>query len=181
VCQAWHRTHGVEVPVPGLSGAEGEEKGTGVPREVASGGSPIHTCGATHRNRIGGVGPPGTSGHVTTKSSSRVWGVLDTSGVDARTVRCLTLGGLQAVRQRGERSAAESEPPGRQQSAEGLVGPAQARLVRHPTAERRGHGEAEPPRGWAAGPNGGQEGSPPVGPRPRTCTAAGAARRGAEG
>jgi hypothetical protein len=29
VCQAWHRTHGVEVPVPGVSGAEGEEQGKG--------------------------------------------------------------------------------------------------------------------------------------------------------
>jgi hypothetical protein len=76
VCQAWHRTHGVEVPVPGISGAEGEEKGKGVHREVASGGSPLHTCGATSRNRIEGVGPPGTRGHGTTKSSSRVLGVL---------------------------------------------------------------------------------------------------------
>jgi hypothetical protein len=30
VCQAWHRANGVQVPVPGLSGAEGEEQGTGV-------------------------------------------------------------------------------------------------------------------------------------------------------
>jgi hypothetical protein len=30
VCQAWRRTHGVEVPVPGVHGAEGEEKGQGV-------------------------------------------------------------------------------------------------------------------------------------------------------
>jgi hypothetical protein len=29
VCQAWHRTNGVQVPVPGVSGAEGEEKGKG--------------------------------------------------------------------------------------------------------------------------------------------------------
>jgi hypothetical protein len=43
-----------------------------------------------------------------------------------------------------------------QQSAEGIVGSAQATLVRHPKAERRGHREAEPPRGWAEGPNGGQ-------------------------
>ena len=31
-------------------------------------------------------GTPGTSGHVTTQSSLRAWGGLDTSGVDARTV-----------------------------------------------------------------------------------------------
>jgi hypothetical protein len=30
VCQAWHRTNGVQVPVPGISGAEGEEQGKGV-------------------------------------------------------------------------------------------------------------------------------------------------------
>ena len=42
-------------------------------------------------------------------------------------------------------------------SAEGIVGPAQAKLVRHPKADRRGNGEAKPPRGWAEGPNGGQE------------------------
>ena len=29
VCQAWHRASGVEVPVPGSRGAEGEEKGQG--------------------------------------------------------------------------------------------------------------------------------------------------------
>jgi hypothetical protein len=29
VCQAWHRAHGVEVPVPGIRGAEGEEQGKG--------------------------------------------------------------------------------------------------------------------------------------------------------
>ena len=62
VCQAWHRTDGVEVPVPGISGAEGEEQGTGVHRAVASGGRAIHTGGATYRNRIGGVVHPGRVG-----------------------------------------------------------------------------------------------------------------------
>jgi hypothetical protein len=85
-------------------------------------------------------GTPGTSGHVTTKSSIRVLGVLYKSGVYARTVLCLTLGDLHAVRQRGELSEEESEPTGMQKSAEGIVGPAQARLVRHPKAERRGNG-----------------------------------------
>jgi hypothetical protein len=42
-----------------------------------------------------------------------------------------------------------------QKSADGIVGPAQAQLVRHPKAERRGNGEAKPPRGWAEGLNGG--------------------------
>jgi hypothetical protein len=47
----------------------------------------------------------------------------------------------------------------RQQSAEGRVGPAQARLVRHPKADRRGNREAEPPRGRAEGPNGAPRGA----------------------
>ena len=51
---------------------------------------------------------------------------------------------------RAERSALS----GQQKSAEGIVDPTQARLVRHPTVDRRGHREAKPPRGWAEGPNG---------------------------
>ena len=51
---------------------------------------------------------------------------------------------------RAERSALS----GQQTSAEGIVGPTQARLVRPPQADRRGHREAKPPRGWAEGPNG---------------------------
>jgi hypothetical protein len=62
VCQAWHRTREVQVLVPGIRGAEGEEQGQGAHHEVGSGGSPIHTCRATHRNRIGGVVHPGRVG-----------------------------------------------------------------------------------------------------------------------
>ena len=62
VCQAWHRTSEVSVLVPGMRGAEGEEQGKGVHRQVGSGGSPIHSRGATHRNRIGGVVHPGRAG-----------------------------------------------------------------------------------------------------------------------
>jgi hypothetical protein len=47
----------------------------------------------------------------------------------------------------------------RQKSAEGIGGPAQARLVRHPQAERRGNREAEPQRGRAEGPNGAPRGA----------------------
>ncbi len=39
-------------------------------------------------------GTSGTSGHVTTKSSIRNWGVLYKSGVYALKVTCLTLGDL---------------------------------------------------------------------------------------
>jgi len=41
VCRAWHRASRVEVPIPGVSGAEGKEKDKGVaarwgPEEVQS-------------------------------------------------------------------------------------------------------------------------------------------------
>jgi hypothetical protein len=42
----------------------------------------------------------------------------------------------------------------RQQAAEGIVGPPQARRVRPPRAERRGNSEAEPSRARADGPHG---------------------------
>ena len=62
VCQAWHRTSEVPVLVPGMRGAAGEEQGKGVHREVGFGGSPIHTRGATNRNRIRGGAHPGRAG-----------------------------------------------------------------------------------------------------------------------
>jgi len=65
-------------------------------------------------------------------------GVLYKSGVCARNVLGLTLGDLLAVRRSGLRPG-EPGLTGRQKSAEGIVGPRQARLVRHPKAERRGN------------------------------------------
>jgi hypothetical protein len=56
------------------------------------------------------------------KSASRGLGALDQAGVYAQNVRWLTLGDLPAVRQCGELREEESAPPGRQQSAEGIVG-----------------------------------------------------------
>ena len=47
-------------------------------------------------------------------------------------------------------------------SAEGIGGPAQARLVSHPKAARRGNREAEPPRERAEGLNGREESRPGV-------------------
>jgi hypothetical protein len=76
---------------------------------------------------------------VTTKSSIREGGALYKSGVYAQKVLCLTLGDLPAVHQRGELSEEQSEPISMQKSAEGIIGSAQARLVRHPKAERRGN------------------------------------------
>jgi hypothetical protein len=118
---------------------------------------------------------------VSTTSSIRDVGALDNSGVDAQKVLCLTLGDRHAVRQRGELSEEHSAPISRQKSAEGIIGSAQARLGRHPKAERRGNREAEPQRGRTEGPNGRQAGALEVGPRPGPCPAAGAALRGAEG
>jgi hypothetical protein len=46
-------------------------EGQGHHREVGSEQGPIQPRGATHRNRIRGVGPPGTSTHVTAKSPRR--------------------------------------------------------------------------------------------------------------
>ena len=72
-------------------------------------------------------GTSGTSGHVTTKSSIRNWGVLYKSGVYALKVTCLTPGGLPyAIASRlrliawlkGEQSTLTVW----QKSAEGIVG-----------------------------------------------------------
>jgi len=66
------------------------------------------------------------------------WGVLYKSGAYAPNVLCLTLGDLSTVRSSGLRPG-EPDLTGRQKSAEGILGPRQARLVRHPNAERRGN------------------------------------------
>jgi hypothetical protein len=76
---------------------------------------------------------------VTTKSPIGDGGARYKSGVYAQRVLCLTLGDLHAVRQRGELSEEPSEPTSLQKSAEGIIGPAQARLVRHPKAEQWGN------------------------------------------
>jgi hypothetical protein len=143
----------VQVPTPGLSGAEGEEQGKGV----------------TARGRLEEA--PSKRAGRRTGTGYEVWytrdewardhevlhprvGVLYKSGAYARIVLCLTLGDLQAVRARahahGELSEGRPEPIGMQKSAEGILG-----------TEAR-----------AEGPNGWQEGLPDVGPRPRTWTAA---------
>jgi hypothetical protein len=152
VCQAWHRTSAVQVLVPGMRGAEGEAKGQGVHREVGLEEAQSKCAGrrtgageevwytrderardreVLHRPRVSGINPASTRG---------TFGVLP--GAICWWSRRQGL--------RAERSAL-SRP---QKSAEGIVGPAQARRVRHPTAERRGNREAKPPRGWAEGPNG---------------------------
>lgn len=64
-------------------------------------------------------------------------GVLYKSGVYAQNVLCLTLGDLPVVR--GGLGTGRPAPTGREKSAEGKVGLRQARLLRHPNAERRGN------------------------------------------
>ena len=60
------------------------------------------------------------------------------SGGCVRKAVELTSGDLPFVRKSGLRIE-RSVLTGRQKSAEGIVGPPQARLVRHPIAERRGN------------------------------------------
>jgi hypothetical protein len=122
-------------------------EGPGRHREVTSGGSPIHTCGATPRHRRCGVGPPGTSGHGTTTSALRAGGVLATSGVDARTVLCLPLGGLPAVRARAEAEAncARRHPSRSAGRSQQRVSSARGRVRKARTGGRRAH------RLWARG------------------------------
>jgi len=97
VCRAWHRAYGVEVPVPGVRGAEGKEKGKGgtvrdrlkeaqskdAGRRTGTGYEVWHTrserardCEALHPQR----------------------GVLYKSGAYASKVLCLTPGDLHVVR-----------------------------------------------------------------------------------
>ena len=52
VCQAWHRSSGVQVPVPGNRGAEGKEKGKGVTARWGLKEAQSKMRGATNRNRI---------------------------------------------------------------------------------------------------------------------------------
>ena len=83
-------------------------------------------------------GTPGTSGHVTAKSSIRR-GVGLIHPASMRGTFCVLPWEIcRLSRDKGLR-AERSALIGRQKSAEGLVGPAQARLVRHPKAERRGN------------------------------------------
>jgi hypothetical protein len=121
VCQAWHRACGVEVPTPGVRGAEGEEKGKGVivrrrPEEAQSKGTGRRT----------GTGSEVWYTWDELARASEVLhprvGVLYQSGAYVQKVLCLTLGDRHAVRERGERSEEESKPTGMQKSAEGLLG-----------------------------------------------------------
>ena len=100
VCRAWHRTHGVQVPVPGVSAAEGEEKGKGVTARWG--------LEEAHSNEVGRRTGTGYEGWYSRDEQARDrevlqarWGGLDTSGVYASTVLCLPPGGLHGVQVEG--------------------------------------------------------------------------------
>jgi hypothetical protein len=96
VCRTWHSANGVQVPVPGVSAAAGEEKGTGVTARWGLEEAPS--------NEVGRRTGAGYEVWYTRDERARDrevlqarWGVLDTSGVDASQVRCLTPGGRHGV------------------------------------------------------------------------------------
>jgi hypothetical protein len=153
VCQAWHTTSEVQVLAPGIRGAEGEEKGKGIHREVGSGGRPIHRRGATHRNRIGGVAHPGQAG-TCPRSPPSAGDVLYQSGVYARNIRCLTLGARPVVPIRGtEGGAIRSDRSAEVSRGHRRLAAGQAR---------------EAPHGRTAGPQRGRAATR-VGRRPERC------------
>ncbi len=100
VCRTWHRTHGVQVPVPGISAAAGEEKGQGV---TARWGLEEAQCKEVGRRT-------GTGDEVWDTRDERArarevrqarGGVRYKAGVDAAKVRWLTPGGRQGVEVEG--------------------------------------------------------------------------------
>jgi hypothetical protein len=107
-------------------------------REVESEGSVERTCGARDTNRIRGVVQPGRAGTQQQSPPSTIGlcfinpasmhGRYDSLPREICGVSCEGL--------RAEQSSLTTS----QKSADGIVGPAQAKLVRHPKAERRGNG-----------------------------------------
>jgi hypothetical protein len=95
-------------------------------------------------------GTSGASGHVTTKPSIGSRGVLYKSGVYARKVPCLTPEDLScALGRRVRLKLAEGraiDPDRMGEVSRGHSRWLQGRLVRHPRAERRRNGYAEPQR-----------------------------------
>ena len=136
VCQAWHRTSEVKVLAPGDRGAEGEEQGKGVTArwglEEAQSKAPGDAQEPDTR-----WGTPGTSGHVTAKSAIRSGVGFINPAVTRETFGALP-GEICRLSRTGLRVAGAART-GRQKSAEGIGGPRQAKLVRHPNAERRGN------------------------------------------
>src|ERR687888_2515639 len=91
----------------------------------------------TNRNRIRGI-PGRTSGRLTAKSTS-IKGQGCRSGRAAGKAIELTGGGLRRV-PASELGKPRGDPTATQESADGIVGPPSARLMRHSNAERRSNG-----------------------------------------
>jgi hypothetical protein len=106
-------------------------------REVGSEGSVERRCGARDTNRIRGVVQSGRAG--TRQQSPPSTGGLCLINPASRHRRYDSLPreicGVSWIGLRVEQSSLTAP----QKSAEGIVGPAQAKLVRHPKAERRGN------------------------------------------
>jgi hypothetical protein len=73
VCRTWHRTYGVQVPVPGVSAAEGEEQGQGVTARWG-----LEAAPSTDGGRRTG---PGSEGWSTRDERARDREVLQARGV----------------------------------------------------------------------------------------------------
>ena len=73
VCRTWHRTHGVQVPVPGVRAAEGEAKGTGVTARWG-----LEAAPSTEAGRRTGTGD---EGWYTRDARARDRAVLQARGV----------------------------------------------------------------------------------------------------
>ena len=104
---------------------------------MSSKGSVEQNRDLTNRNRISGNSVR-TSGLLIAKS-------ISINGQGCRSGRCavkaieLTWGGLRRV-PASELGKPRGDPTAAQESADGIVGPTSARLVRHSTAERRSNG-----------------------------------------
>jgi hypothetical protein len=96
VCRTWHRTYGVEVPVPGRSRAEGKEKGKCV---VVRQGAEVAQSESAERRTETGYEVWHTQDELARDNEVLHLrkGVLYKSGVYAWKVLCLTPGDLQAV------------------------------------------------------------------------------------
>jgi hypothetical protein len=138
VCAVHAVMLGGESPLSRYSWSRRTREAQGRHREVGSEGSVERMCGARDTNRIRGVvrlgrvgtrpqSPPSTVGayFINPASMHRRYDSLPREICEA------SCEGLRA-----EQSSLTTS----QKSADGIVGPAQARLVRHPKAERRGNG-----------------------------------------
>src|SRR5262245_45359499 len=96
VCQAWHRTSAVQVLVPGISGADGEEQGKGITVRWGLEEAPSTRAGRRTGTGEEGWDHPGRVGPGPCSPSS-AGGVLDQAGVYARTALGLTLGDRHGV------------------------------------------------------------------------------------